>query len=185
MACAPARRARHRRTSQPLDRTAQALLASSDGKQDESASVSVSAVDAAPRRERARATISTRLRWRKSVVGATGFEPATPRPPVWCANQAAPRPDQCPRLSGGGEHTPIQVLGKPESAARVQCAYSASQPTSTDPSDQCRRASVDHSRVKPGRRSRLLTYACPCPYAIGPTPRDRLRARARARVRTV
>ena len=26
--------------------------------------------------------------------GATGFEPATPRPPVWCASQAALRPVQ-------------------------------------------------------------------------------------------
>ena len=25
------------------------------------------------------------------VVGAAGFEPAAPRPPVWCANRAAPR----------------------------------------------------------------------------------------------
>ncbi len=29
------------------------------------------------------------------VVGATGFEPATPCPPDRCANQAAPRPDVC------------------------------------------------------------------------------------------
>ena len=43
-------------------RSAQALLASSDCKQDESASVSVSAVDAAPRGESAHAMISTRLR---------------------------------------------------------------------------------------------------------------------------
>ncbi len=28
-----------------------------------------------------------------SVVGASGFEPPTPRPPVWCANQAALRPE--------------------------------------------------------------------------------------------
>jgi hypothetical protein len=27
------------------------------------------------------------------MVGAAGFEPATPRPPVWCANQAALRPE--------------------------------------------------------------------------------------------
>src|SRR6266508_2648504 len=27
------------------------------------------------------------------LVGATGFEPATPCPPDRCANQAAPRPD--------------------------------------------------------------------------------------------
>ena len=26
------------------------------------------------------------------IVGARGFEPPTPRPPVWCANQAALRP---------------------------------------------------------------------------------------------
>ena len=26
-------------------------------------------------------------------IGASGFEPPTPRPPVWCANQAALRPD--------------------------------------------------------------------------------------------
>src|SRR5690606_23349470 len=27
------------------------------------------------------------------MVGAGGFEPPTPRPPVWCANQAALRPE--------------------------------------------------------------------------------------------
>ena len=27
------------------------------------------------------------------MVGMAGFEPATPRPPVWCASQAALRPD--------------------------------------------------------------------------------------------
>lgn len=26
-------------------------------------------------------------------VGASGFEPPTPSPPDWCANQAAPRPE--------------------------------------------------------------------------------------------
>src|SRR5688500_1885302 len=43
------------------------------------------------------------------IVGATGFEPATPRPPVWCANQAALRPEKvaehaakrCPGQRGG------------------------------------------------------------------------------------
>ena len=37
----------------------------------------------------------------KVLVGAAGFEPATPSPPDWCANQAAPRSDRislCPYL---------------------------------------------------------------------------------------
>ena len=32
--------------------------------------------------------------WGSYDVGATGFEPATPRPPVWCASQAALRPEK-------------------------------------------------------------------------------------------
>ncbi len=30
---------------------------------------------------------------KQKMVGASGFEPPTPRPPVWCANQAALRPE--------------------------------------------------------------------------------------------
>ena len=36
--------------------------------------------------------------WRK-MVGMAGFEPATPRPPVWCASQAALHPDISGELS--------------------------------------------------------------------------------------
>ena len=39
-----------------------------------------------------------------AVVGATGFEPATPRPPVWCASQAALRPEEFRSIAErGGE----------------------------------------------------------------------------------
>ena len=34
-------------------------------------------------------------------VEATGFEPATPRPPVWCASQAALRPGKSVMLAQG------------------------------------------------------------------------------------
>ena len=41
------------------------------------------------------------------VVGTAGFEPATPRPPVWCASQAALRPD---------------LVGRSRLRVRVRCA---------------------------------------------------------------
>ena len=37
----------------------------------------------------------------KLLVGVAGFEPATPRPPVWCANQAALHSDRRGLYSGG------------------------------------------------------------------------------------
>ena len=43
----------------------------------------------------------------QSVVGTAGFEPATPRPPVWCASQAALRPD---------------LVGRSRLRVRVRCA---------------------------------------------------------------
>ena len=39
------------------------------------------------------------------LVGAAGFEPTTPSPPDWCANRAAPRPDQ-----NGADYRTIRVL---------------------------------------------------------------------------
>ena len=42
---------------------------------------------------RATRTVATSLQTGGAkVVGTAGFEPATPRPPVWCASQAALRP---------------------------------------------------------------------------------------------
>ncbi len=35
------------------------------------------------------------------MVGTAGFEPATPSPPDWCANQAAPRPEAGPKARNG------------------------------------------------------------------------------------
>src|SRR5829696_7928603 len=43
-------------------------------------------------RPTSRARLARRRGW--EVVGTAGFEPATPSPPDWCANQAAPRPER-------------------------------------------------------------------------------------------
>src|SRR4029450_9701846 len=45
-------------------------------------------------RPTSRARLARRGGW--EVVGTAGFEPATPSPPDWCANQAAPRPERGP-----------------------------------------------------------------------------------------
>src|SRR6478672_5550653 len=43
-----------------------------------------------PRLELTRQSLRNYL---ETLVGAAGFEPTTPSPPDWCANQAAPRSD--------------------------------------------------------------------------------------------
>ena len=44
------------------------------------------------------------------LVGASGFEPPTPTPPVWCANQAAPRSERGD--AGLGPGRPGVILGR-------------------------------------------------------------------------
>ncbi len=40
-------------------------------------------------------TAAVVMAMQSKMVGMTGFEPATPSPPDWCANRAALHPDRC------------------------------------------------------------------------------------------
>src|SRR6185312_9045768 len=54
------------------------------------------------------------------LVGAAGFEPTTPSPPDWCANQAAPRSDysMMGRMGPGGTRRRRTIVAGPRRSNR-------------------------------------------------------------------
>src|SRR5262249_9829534 len=76
------------------------------------------------------------------MVGPARFELATPRPPVWCANQAALRPDEALVAGGGASVTPVlrqAARAQPRRCARARSAATATRARAARSAPRARR----------------------------------------------